>query len=730
MEGVFLPKLDKTYNIQALNGLLEQIVSKYNKDSSYRLTKEEEWLENLRQYKGIYDPETELKIKKNRSHVYTKYTASKVNSIIAKANHIAIPSIGKNWEINPSPQPRIKQEILDKIVMSMSQKDEMGNIVPPPPDVIQKGIMQYAEDAAHKMERLMFDQLKDNNYNTKIKRMIKSGVIYGTGILKGVLSTSKTITELKKKDETKIAKFLSLVKGDRTQPKYEQIEKVIYQPYFDNVQLWRFFPDMSVTEFEDAAHVNTLESMPKHDLLKVAEEDDFFTDEIYDYIRDNPKGSYKIQTWEQIYRTLKDNNIGFETNNYEVLKFDGYLSSNDLFEAGVIEEDNPQKELFVNIWVLEKKKIIKASIYEDITIPELYHLFYFKKDETSVFGEGSPRDYRDTQISICSTSRAMLDNAAITAFPIVEMNFDPMDRVEDVEGITPGMLLKRQTTGMAAQYPMVRIHAINNHTGEYLAMLDKFERQGDVESGFPAFFSGEPLKSGGEPAKVQYNREKGINIILDDVVKQFDDANSSFLKSLYKWNMLHSEDEGVKGDMDIVAIGSSSILAKEVRAEAIDNFKKTLLPDELPYLKTKEMLIESMDGRDLDYEKLLRTDEEVQAIIEQRQDKEMEMLQKQAIAGKTDYDAAKADAMRAKAAERMAVTPHKADEAAINNDMKRMDIGKKELDMAKTVHQSGLDSQRLAMEQRRQDIENLDLTGEIARKTSLPPEIPHPEKQA
>ena len=52
------------------------------------------------------------------------------------------------------------------------------------------------------------------------------------------------------------------------------------------------------------------------------------------------------------------------------------------------------------------------------------------------------------------------------------------------------------------------------------------------------------------------------------MVKQFDDnVTSPFITAMYRWNMQWSENDALKGDYDVKAMGSTSLIAKEVRAQ-------------------------------------------------------------------------------------------------------------------------------------------------------------------
>ena len=619
---------------EKLNGIGIFLKKQFGETEKQRkIYREDEWLENLRQFKGIYDPEIEQKIVAGKSRVYPRYTRSKVQPAIAKLNDMVFPNNGQNWEIKHTPEPKLSEKQLDEIIASMELLDEEGNAREVTEDDVAKAVEDFAKVRAEKMTVTMADQLTELKYPIKGKSMIRSAVMLGTGILKGPLATSKTKRQVVKE-------------GD----KYIQKEKKVFMPFVDSISLWRSFPDMSSTELEHCNFFYELHSMTKHELRKLAKKKPFKSDIIKEYLRSHKDGDYKLRQWEIDLKTIKDEeNVSKEANKYEVLECNTYLDGHDLMEAGILrEEDDPNKDWFVNVWLLGDK-VIKLTVYPDPikSLTDLYHIFYFEKDESSIFGEGLPRIIRHTQMSLASALRAMLDNAAWVAGPIFEMNVDLMPD-EDTDDVHPGRAFDREGRGADAQSQAIRAHNISSHIPDYLALMDKLERLGDMESTMPAFLFGAAAKTTNETSKGISIRQSNTNLTINDIVRNFDEANESFLRSLYAWNMEFNPDKSIKGDMQVKAISSSSLVTKEVRTQAMDNFSQSLSPTDQPYVKTREMLVERIKLHDLDPDKILHTEEEAQANIASARDSELIQLEKNMLIAETRYEHGKALNMETK----------------------------------------------------------------------------------
>jgi hypothetical protein len=101
------------------------------------------------------------------------------------------------------------------------------------------------------------------------------------------------------------------------------------------------------------------------------------------------------------------------------------------------------------------------------------------------------------------------------------------------------------------------------------------------------------------------------NISLKDLAKNWDDGvTTPFIKSIYAWNMQFSDDEDVKGDYDVIARGASSLVAKELRANALSQFTTDLMMAAPNIAKVRELFSERARNLDLDPDLFLKTKEE------------------------------------------------------------------------------------------------------------------------
>jgi hypothetical protein len=618
--------------------------NQFSINETFRFAKEQEWLQSLRQHAGVYDPEVEQKLDQKRSRVYPKITRSKNISVEARLHDICFPDTGKNWGIDPSPDSTIPdfamQQVMQQLMAEEAQKvmaaiqqqqqQNPGVEIPMPESIplpsqekVDLRIQQFAKKACQKMETEIADQLLDTKYEDCVKKALRSGLYLGTGLVKGPLVE---MAELKR------------WVLDPARQQYVLETKRVPRPYLEFVRVWDIYPDMSVTEFDQAEGIFQRHVMTKHEVRALAKREDFFAKRVLDYLRSNPEGDCDFKNWEiELQQISKDANVTElrKGRKYEVLEYWGYVDARDLLSAGVtvegLTEDREDIEFEAQVWLLGNI-VIKATLNQVPKQRRPYHVFYFEKDDSNIFGNSLAKVIRDTQTTICAAARMILDNGAICAGPQVEVNVDLIDTTAtDTTEIFPFKIWLRSGIGVDAQYPALRTVNMDSHIAEYLSIIKQWMEFGDLETAFPTYMLIEPQKLGNETAQGASLRYGTVNITVKDVAKNFDNFNAGIIEGMYEWNMEFSEKQEIKGDYRVKSKGYTSLIAKEVRAQALQNINQTLTDEDRGWIKRREYLSEIWKALDLPQD-VLRTEEEYREYIAQTADPRMMELQLEKIA--------------------------------------------------------------------------------------------------
>jgi hypothetical protein len=595
-----------------VDALGSTLLSEFAQAELDRRQTEERWLSDLRQYKGQYDPEVLAKIGQNRSKAFVRKTRVKIKTIDSRVADLLFPAgAEKNWEIDTTPVPSVSPEQKTIVATRLAQ---MAQGQPVPPEMIEKAILIMAKEASKKMSKVIEDQLVEARYKDVAIKTVHSGHLYGTGVMKGPLVERKIRTRFVQQGSNWIAKSETYV-----------------VPFVDYVPLWRFYPDMSATEMDQCRYAYERHQMTKADLVDLSQRKSFNKQRIVDYIKSNPAGEVKLRYFDNELRVIgeRSSTQGNKNGTYEVLERWGWLDGLSLKDAGVaVPENRVHETFFSNVWLLPDGQIIKAVLQPINGVTWPYHLYYFDKDETSIFGEGVASIMRDDQTMINAATRMMLDNGGITSGPQLEVNPSLLASLDKVEEVFPWKIWLRNNSSPGT--PAIRAIEMPNNLGNLSGMADRFENNADETTAIPRYMSGENVGSGAAGTASGMSMLMGAaNIVIKDLITSYDEGiTRPFLQALYRWNMQFHKDNSIKGDFDVKARGAASLVAKEVRASQLNEFATmTANPMDAPFIKRDALLRQRAEANELS--DVVKTEDEVAA----EQNNEMvQMQQKMAMA--------------------------------------------------------------------------------------------------
>lgn len=606
------------------------------------------WIDDLRQYRGIYDHETASKLaKRKRSRVFYRMTTAKVNTMTARLMDLLFPQRLKNWSIEPTPDPMLPDDIImaelgpeieqraAAILQEQMQSLASQNVIADDLAVrkLQAMAMQtafeqantpqarirIAKDRASAMERVIDDQLKECNANGQTRpswqqncrQVVKSACLYGMGVLKGPLV--ETV-------ETK--RFAPSMDELGQQIWREQVVSTDFRPYHEAVPIWDVFPDPCARTTPELRYVWQLHLMTDKDVLDLARFPGFNGESIVKYMRDMPDGDATLTDWETQVRLINDDNIsntGFSlAKRYRVYERWGYLSGDELISAGV-EIEQPERVYASNVWMIGDK-IIKAVVnpLDGIDIP--YFFFPYQQDDTSFWPEGIAYALRAPQAGINAAVRAMQDNAGAASGPIYAINAAYLDEDDDPTEMRANriFIMNKPNTDVRQMFQAVTVPSCIEHN----LSLSQFWQNGADEVSTPRFNAGDGnVQGAGETASGLSMLMGAANILLKDHIKDFDDCIvAPFIRAMFRWNMKWNERDDIKGDFEVVASGSQSLIAKEVRQQQIPALISYMsIPQFAPYIRSDKLLEVAMEQTDLPAERIIRSEEEAKQYQQEQQ---------------------------------------------------------------------------------------------------------------
>lgn len=616
--------------LQRLGQRLGSLFEQYRSD---RRLAELRWLRCERQYLGVYDPEVERDLQAGRSRSYPKITRVKCLSVLSRLMSLMFPGNERNWELKASPSADMKPKDVQEAIAAAKKRDSDAGADPATLDLdyVLSAIKMLANKRAEDLSVMIDGQLEELgghqtlDYIQLNRKVVKSGIIFGLGVLKGPYA-----------EETESTTW-SL--GSDGQPKPKTSKS--YKPMFEWINIWDFYPDMSAKNFRAMDGYFLRKVMSRAQLRKLADRPDFFGDLIKDFLIKNRQGNWLPLEFEQELRAMgvksNTNEQKTETSKYEVRVWHGQTSGELLQLAGVnIDPDKLADDMDAEVWMVGDN-VIKATLnpWKELGCEvNTVHTFLFDEDDTSPVGQGLPSVMRDSQMAVSAASRMLLDNASVVCGPNLELNTDLLRPDQDLTSTSAYKLWYREGTGADAAQPAVKNVQIDSHLQELQQVLELYKKIADEETFVGPATGGDMSNSASEPMRTA----AGASMIrgdaalpFKDIVRGFDTFTQSVLYSMVQFNRTLNPDQTPEADYDIIARGATSLVAKEVRGLQIDQLAATLTDEEKQEIDMRKLAKERLKVRDMG--DLLVSDEESDrrkkagaASAEQQQD----MMQKTA----------------------------------------------------------------------------------------------------
>ena len=236
-------------------------------------------------------------------------------------------------------------------------------------------------------------------------------------------------------------------------------------------------------------------------------------------------------------------------------------------------------------------------------IRDRYHAAPYELNPYSFFGVGIAENMDDTQTLMNGFMRMAVDNAVLSGNLIVEVDETNLVPGQDLS-LYPGKVFRRQggAPGQAifgTKFP--------NVSSENMMLFDKARVLADESTGFPSFPHRQTGLSGvGRTASGISMLMNAANGSIRNVIKNVDDYLLGPLgKAFFNFNMQFDFDPEIKGDLEVKAQGTESLMANEVRSQRLMQFKQTESnPALAPFARMDYIVREIAKSMDLDPDKV------------------------------------------------------------------------------------------------------------------------------
>jgi hypothetical protein len=378
---------------------------------------------------------------------------------------------------------------------------------------------------------------------------------------------------------------------------YSPVFKTI--PQTTSVSIWNFYPDPDAATMEEAEYIIERHKMSRSQVRALKNRPYFRKNAINNAL--SLGESYTKEWWEQ---AMEDDAQEAKSERFEVLEFWGFVDT-DILEEQDIEipkELEDIEQLSVNVWVCNGQVLrLVMNPFTPAYIP--YFAAPYEMNPYSIFGVGIAENMDDTQTLMNGFMRMAVDNAALSGNLLIEVDETNLVPGQDLS-VYPGKIFRRQggAPGQAifgTKFP--------NVSSENMMMFDKARVLADESTGFPSFAHGQTGVSGvGRTASGISMLMSAANGSIRNVVKNIDDYLLAPLgKAFFNFNMQFDFDPEIKGDLEIKARGTESLMANEVRSQRLMQFLQIgQNPTLAPFFRMDYVVREIAKSMDLDPDKV------------------------------------------------------------------------------------------------------------------------------
>lgn len=604
-----------------VGSIISYIEGMYERSETARMSDEQRWIKCYQNYRGIYGADVAF-TDTEKSRVFLKVTKTKVLAAYGQITDVLFGTSRFPLTVDPTTLPEgvsdtvhfepnlpspeaakalqeagkkpaplfggkeklLPGETMDQFKIRLGGMAQQlapvaGKLIEGPGTTPSAVTFHPAMIAAKKMEKKIHDQLEESSASKQLRMTATELVLFGTGVMKGPMAVNK---EYPNWDE---------------EGNYAPIIKTV--PSTSYVSIWNFYPDPDANNIEECEYTIERHKLSRSQMRQLKRRPLFRNNAIDIAIS---KGeNYQKKWWEQL---MDDDKADGGTVRYEVLEFWGYIDVEVLkrHNLEIPAELKGMDQVSVNAWVCNGEVLrLVMNPYKPVIIP--YYAVPYEVNPYSFFGIGLAENMDDTQTLMNGFMRMAVDNAVLSGNLVFEVDETNLVPGQDLK-VYPGKVFRRQGGAPGQAIFGTKFPNVSN---ENLQLFDKARTLADESTGFPSFAHGQTGVSGvGRTASGISMLMSAANGSIRTVVKNIDDYLLAPLgKAFFSFNMQFDYDPEIRGDLEVKAQGTESLMANEVRSQRLMQFLQTTQnPALLPFVKADYIIREIAKSLDLDPDKV------------------------------------------------------------------------------------------------------------------------------
>jgi hypothetical protein len=491
-------------------------------------------------------------------NAYVGLTAMKGGVVQAFLMESLVAADGLPWSVKPTPVPELsgdaRTEALNMVKAELlGAASYTGDILELMREIKERMLRKQsesAEQAALRMERLMYDQCAEGSWQSAMSGFLHDFVFYPFGVILGPVPTRRP----------RLAWT-----GNRVRPRMETFYR------WESVSPWDFWYSPDSRSAQDGTCVFVRKRLTRRHLLEMREMKSYLGDQVDAVLREAESEEYYNFRWLSANPDQPDNRLSAWADcseTVDMLVHYGLVSGNELSEYGIggLERGRFYEATISVVGGYTVQVFVAPDPSVDIR-PVFTSSFYRTRDRIANFGIS--QRMRSVERAYMTAFRYMIRNMANASEPIVEADYPRISKHmadDDLMQFNPGSVYLTDGDPMSSQVPALRFYNIPNAVPQFANVLGYFMDLAHTVTNIPASLHGTAEGTGANRtfrgmANLQSNAVKSLQAAVANVDET---VFGPMGELLFAYNMLYEDDPSIKGDSKVMAQGVQGLLAREM----------------------------------------------------------------------------------------------------------------------------------------------------------------------
>ena len=532
-------------------------------------TSEIKMLKSVRARRGEFDPDKLAQIREQcSSTIYMMLTSNKCRAASSWLRDTLVTAADeKPWTIKPGAIPDLPPNQVESILQQAQQEVQQLYMAGQPPtdqqvrerllemkDLAMSHLKDMAGRTADRMEVKMTDQLQEGNWQKAFSDFLDDITTFPAAFIKGPV--------VRKRPK------MNWVPGQNGQYVLDVQDELCLE--WERVDPFNIYPAADASTVDDGSLIER-HKLARADLQALIGVEGYSDGAIRMVLEEYGKGGLRDWIYVDMNKAAAEgkSTMGVQQNPSQLidaLQYWGSVQGQLLRDWGMTEEEvpDPLMDYPIEAWVIGTW-VIKAVINPDPLGRKPYYKASYEEVPGAYWGNSVADLCRDAQDICNAAARALVNNMSIASGPQVVYNIDRLPQGENITQMYPWKVWQVTSDPMAGGAAPMQFFQPSSLSSELMAVYEKFSTLADEYTGIPKYMTGESMAGGaGRTASGMSMMMSNAGKAIKQVIANIDENVIRLaIERLYFYNMRYGDDPDLKGDVNIVARGATSLLVKE-----------------------------------------------------------------------------------------------------------------------------------------------------------------------